>query len=103
MRRIAILIGLWSVAGYLATALVIRIFELPFATFQGAILGLLIGLIWLASATSTEQGRHLFYEGPDEDEDGDPVIGCLWVTPLIIMLLAAIGWVYWFLFVWYLL
>ena len=100
MGRIAVLVGLWFAAGYVMVALIIRFLDLPLAPFQGGVVGLLIGLVWLVLITSTEQGRHLFYEGPEEDEEGDPLVGCLWVTPFVIMMLAAIGWVYWFLLVW---
>jgi hypothetical protein len=82
----------WFVSGYLITALVSRYVELPFNPIQLGLFGLLIGLIGLAIVTRTERGRRMFYEGPGPDEDGDPLIGCLWMITGYVAVIAILGW-----------
>jgi hypothetical protein len=34
----------------------------------------------------------MFYEGPGPDEDGDPLIGCLWMITGYVAVIAILGW-----------
>ena len=62
---------------------------------QGGLISTVIGLVSLLPIIHTERGRHLFFEGPDIDEDGDPLIGCLWLAPAQIILLSILAIVVW--------
>jgi hypothetical protein len=90
--------ALWFLAGYLATLLVGHFSELPLNPAQFGLISVLIGLIALVSRLQTEQGRQLFFEGPEPDEDGDLILGCLWAIPLQVLLVTLIGWGVWLLF-----
>jgi hypothetical protein len=92
--------GLWFLSDYLAALLVGRFISLPFGPIQVGLLGMIIGLVGLLSRLQTEQGRRLFYEGPGVGEDGDPLLGCLWLIPIQILLFTLLGWIGWFIIQW---
>jgi hypothetical protein len=82
LLKIIAVAGFWYVAG-LTVGLVAG-----YPAMAGLI-GLVIGLFWLAALIKDERRRRLFFEGPYEyEEDTDFLLGCLWVTPLTIMILA---------------
>jgi hypothetical protein len=64
------------------------------------LLGLIVGLVALVPKLQSEHGRRLFFEGPEIDEDGDPILGCLWLIPLQILLFTLLGWAGWFISRW---
>lgn len=97
MSQLIALAGLWFLAGYLSTLLLNRFIELPFRPVQFGLLSLLLGLGALVSRLQTERGRRLFYEGPAPEEDGDVLLGCLWVFPFQILLFSLLGWLGWLL------
>lgn len=97
MRRITLFTLIWFLAGYIPALLLARFIHLPFQLFQCGLFSLLVGLLLLASFIRTERGRRLFYEGPAEDEDGDPFVGCLWFLPLFIIMAALAIWLPWYL------
>ncbi len=76
-------------------ALINQFAGLPLEAFQCGLLTMLVGLISLLPIISTERGRRLFYHGPEPDEDGDPLIGCLWAIAIQVILLAMLGWIVW--------
>jgi len=87
--------ALWFLAGCLLALLVGHFINLSFGAVQFGFMSMLIGLIALASRLQTERGRRLFYEGPKSDEDGDFLLGCLWIFPFQILLLTLVGWAGW--------
>lgn len=91
---------LWFLSGYLAALLLGRFVDLPFGPVQFGLLGMIIGLMALLPRLQTEQGRRLFYEGPEVGEDGDPILGCLWFIPVQILLFTLLGWIGWGIFQW---
>jgi hypothetical protein len=98
MIPLLIYVSLWFTSGYLIALLVIQYTDLPFSPIQVALFILLGSLIVLAILTSTERRRRMFYEGPGPDEDGDPLIGWLWMMTIEVTLLAGLGWVIWIIF-----
>jgi hypothetical protein len=92
--------ALWFLAGYLSALLVGRFVNLPWGPVQFGLLGLIVGLVALVPKLQSEHGRRLFFEGPEIDEDGDPILGCLWLIPLQILLLTLLGWAGWFISRW---
>jgi len=98
--QIILFAGLWFLAGYLSTLLVGRFINLPFGPIQFGLLSMLIGLVALVPKLQTEQGRRLFYDGPEPNEDGDFILGCLWVIPFQILLFTLMGWAGWALVQW---
>jgi hypothetical protein len=97
MREIATLSVFWFIAGYVSAVLINQFTDLSINPIQAGVLLLLVGLLWLAVVTRDERQRREFYEGPLEGEDGSFIIGCLWVTPFVILAVAIVVW--WFLFV----
>jgi len=95
VSQLIALAGLWFLAGYLSTLLLNRFIELPFRPVQFGLLSLLLGLAALVSRLQTERGRRLFYGGPGPEEDGDVLLGCLWVLPFQILLFSLLGWLGW--------
>ncbi|HXV98624.1 MAG TPA: hypothetical protein VEC93_09380 [Anaerolineae bacterium] len=102
MLKITLYTLFWFLAGYVPAFLLEQFISLPFKPSQFGLLGLLVGLVLLASLTRTEQGRRLFYEGPTGDEDSNPLIGCLplgglrlWAVPVFLILAAVATWLVW--------
>ena len=92
MQTLALYAVAWFLAGYAVTWLVNAWFRSPVEAYQGGLMGLIVGLIILMPAIRTERGRRLFYEGPAEGEEGDPVIGCLFLLPILILIVTIIAW-----------
>jgi hypothetical protein len=89
-------VGIWFLAGFLLTIVIGFFVGRSLGYIQGGLISLLIGLVSLLPIIRTERGRHLFFDGPDEDEEGDPLIGCLWLIPaqiILLSILAAVGWI----------
>jgi len=61
---------------------------------------MIIGLVALLPKLQTERGRRLFYEGPNWDEDGDPILGCLWLIPFQALVFTLLGWIVWLIVYW---
>lgn len=95
MLKLTLYTLFWFLAGYVPAFLLEQFISLPFKPSQFGLLGLLVGLVLLASLTRTEQGRRLFYEGPTGDEDSNPLIGCLWAVPVFLILAAVATWLVW--------
>lgn len=92
MLKISIYTLLWFLAGYAPAYLATWFANLPLQPAQFGLLALVVGLLFLSGITTTERGRRLFYEGPRGDEDGDPLIGCLWFLPICLVGFALIAW-----------
>ena len=88
---------LWFLAGFFAALLLGQFINLPFNAVQCGLMSLLVGLVAFMLKLQSEQGRRMFYEGPEPGEDGDVVLGCLWVIPLQILLFTLLGWSIWIL------
>jgi hypothetical protein len=82
--------ALWFVAGFVLAVFSRLLVDLPMGNVQCGLILMVVGLIGLLPIIRTERGRRLFFEGPDEDEDTDLRIGCLWITPVLIVLIVAI-------------
>jgi hypothetical protein len=95
LTRLLIYLALWTFAGVASTALANQFLDLPLTAIQGGLIGLIIGAVALLPTLSTARGRHLFYEGPDPHEEGDPLIGCLWLFAIECLLFALFGWLIW--------
>ncbi len=91
---------LWFLSGYLSTLLVSRLINLPFNPLQFGLMSMLIGLVALLPKLQSDEGRRVFYQGPDVDEDGDVTLGCLWVMPIQILLFTVIGFGVWLALQW---
>ena len=89
---------LWFLAGFALAASLNLFIALPLRNYECGLLTMLVGLISLLPLVNNETGRHLFFDGPDPDEDGDPLIGCLWIAPIEMILLTALAWVGWLIF-----
>ena len=81
---------LWFVAGFVLAVFSRLLVDLPVGNIQCGLILMTAGLIGLLPIIRTERGRRLFFEGPDEDEDTDFRIGCLWVIPVLIVLIVTI-------------
>jgi len=95
MRSLLFFIAVWFFIGFALAALMDEFVPLPLSIFQGGLIGLLIGLIALVIVTRTERGRRMFYEGPTEEEEGDVLVGCLWVITLELFAVALLAGVIW--------
>ncbi|MBI1879840.1 MAG: hypothetical protein HYR94_16740 [Chloroflexi bacterium] len=95
MKHLVGYVALWFMAGYTLGGLARQFTELPLSGLECGLLGLTAGLIGLVPMIQTEQGRRLFYEGPAPGEEGDLLIGCLWLMGAQILLLALSGWGVW--------
>jgi len=81
---------LWFVAGFVLAAFSRLFVDLPVGDIQCGLILMTAGLIGLLPVIRTERGRRLFFEGPNEDEDTDLRIGCLWVIPVLIVLIVTL-------------
>ncbi len=52
----------------------------------------IVGLLFLLPVVADEHRRHLFYEGPHDDESPDLWIGLLWVFPSTGLFLGLLWW-----------
>lgn len=102
MLKISIYVLLWFLAGYIPAFLFSWSVSLPLQPAQFGLLTLVVGLLLLSGITATERGRRLFpargashYEGPTGDEDGDPLIGCIWGLPGFLFGFGVIAWLVW--------
>ncbi len=50
-----------------------------------ASLNLIAGMFLLLLVTRDERAKRIFYEGPRENEPGLPIIGLLWIMPLVLL------------------
>lgn len=94
----ALLVFLWLVSGYVATAgflLVARGLSSPASSSWPLVCGLVnavLGLALLLVVTRTRRGWRLFYQGPQEQEEGSLFIAVLWVMPIILLLVGGVWW-----------
>lgn len=80
----------WFVAGWvIAWAL-----GLPWLrSIQAGLMALIIGLLIVVQVILRNPHLdRLFSYGPEEDEDGNPFLGCFFVIPLMIALIAFLSW-----------
>ena len=87
--------GIWFLAGFMLTIVLDFFIGSPLGYLQGGLISTVIGLVSLLPIIHTERGRRLFFEGPEEDEDGDLLIGCLWLIPAQIILLSILAMLVW--------
>lgn len=94
MKNSLLVIGLaalWALGG-LGFGLAMEAFFNGQWVLPCASLNLIVGMLLLLLITHDEQARRIFYEGPQENEPGLPVIGLLWTVPLALLLVGLIWW-----------
>jgi hypothetical protein len=90
---ILIFAALWWVSGYFAGAIIdaARITSYSVSIIIAA-LNMITGLVLLLLVTHDPQARHIFYGGPSEREEGLAIIGCIWIFPLSVLIVALPMW-----------
>jgi hypothetical protein len=94
MRNSLLVIGLailWALGG-LGIGLAMQTFFSGQWTLPCASLNLIAGMVLLLLITRNEHARRILYEGPRDSEPGLPLVGILWVTPLVLLLVGLIWW-----------
>ena len=95
MKLLVFFVIIWFAVGYILAILANQFLPLPLTPLQFGIVGSIIGLIGLAFVTSNERSRRIFFEGPTADEEGDPLVGCLWMITLEMFALALLAGMIW--------
>lgn len=70
----------WALGGWVFGVGLHALFQVEVATIC-ALGNVIAGLLFLLPVVADEHRRHLFYEGPHDDESPDLWIGLLWVFP----------------------
>lgn len=94
MKNVLLILALatlWWLGGWVAGAGLSAFFGVTWA-LQCASLNVVAGLLMLLWITRDKEAQRIFYEGPEGNEPGMPVIAFLWVLPLSLMFAGVIWW-----------
>lgn len=87
------LAGFWAVSGYvIGLAVEIGIVPYPPLKVILASINVILGMMLFLGITRDPTAERIFFEGPRQDEEGLPAIGCLWAMPASLLILGLMMW-----------